>query len=152
MKFVPLQVECVLCHVQRTGFNPFLNVSFCPLMLIAYSCQNWFFPLSGLPKWALNWHCHTKYGVQSITEREMREKKRCHYLIRFKETWSNDSRLNPADVIKRHSPLHKRFRRRLTQFLERQIPLPFKKSINNCRKQPKKWTRYFRRTKNVQLL
>lgn len=39
-------------------------------------------------KWALNWSCHSKYGVQSITV--IWNKKRCHYLIRFSRNCTND--------------------------------------------------------------
>lgn len=38
-------------------------------------------------KWALNWNCHSKYGVQSITV--IWNKKRCHYLIRFNRNCTN---------------------------------------------------------------
>lgn len=79
-------------HIIRLGRGVSTSIHFRPLTVFFLCFIDFFLsfltwdPLTHL-KWALNWSCHSKYGVQSITV--IWNKKRCHYLIRFNRNCTN---------------------------------------------------------------
>lgn len=69
-----IHFQCVVCPLT-------LNADFMSYWIFC-CCRSFFLRLELLsPKRVLNWRCHPKYGVQSITA--ICIKKRCHYLIHF---------------------------------------------------------------------